>query len=171
MLRLSGLANQVQPSATLAAGAKAKEMKAAGIKVFDFTLGEPDFPTPEHIRDAAKKAMDAGKTKYTAAEGDPVLRQAICQTYSRQYGLEYKPDQVIICNGAKHTLHNALAALVGPGDEVILPSPYWTSYVDLILMSGAQPVFVNTTLESGFKLRPEQLQAAITPKTRLLLMN
>jgi len=171
MLPLSALANQVKPSATLAAGAKAKEMKASGIKVYDFTLGEPDFPTPEHIREAAKRAMDAGKTKYTAAEGDPTLRQAVAQYYASRHGLDYKTDQIIICNGAKHSLHNALAAMVGPGDEVIIPSPYWTSYSDLVLMSGAQPILVATDIKNGFKLTAEQLHAAITPRTRLLLMN
>jgi aspartate aminotransferase len=171
MLRLSALANSVQPSATLAAGARAKELKAAGVKVFDFTLGEPDFPTPEHIREAAKRAMDAGKTKYTAAEGDPALRQAVGQTYKDRYGVTYAADQVIICNGAKHALHNALSVLVGPGDEVIIPAPYWTSYSDLIMMTGAQPSLISTKVTNTFKLQPDELQAALTPRTRLLLMN
>lgn len=171
MLRLSNLANQVKPSATLAAGAKAKEMKASGIKVYDFTLGEPDFPTPPHIRAAAQKAMDEGHTKYTAAEGLPALRQAVCKLYLDRHGLTYTPDQVIISNGAKHSLHNALSALVGPGDEVIVPTPYWTSYNDLITMTGATSKFVNTTIEQEFKLTAAQLKAAITPTTKLLMMN
>lgn len=171
MLRLSNLANLVKPSATLAAGAKAKEMKASGIKVYDFTLGEPDFPTPAHIRAAAQKAMDEGHTKYTAAEGLPALRQAICKLYLDRNGLTYTLDQVLISNGAKHSLHNALSALVGSGDEVIIPTPYWTSYNDLVTMTGATSKFVNTTIEQGFKLTPAQLQAAITPTTKLLLMN
>jgi aspartate aminotransferase len=171
MLSLSALAGQVQPSATLAAGAKAKEMKAAGIKVFDFTLGEPDFPTPVHVRAAAQKAMDAGQTRYTAAEGLPALRQAVAQTYAQRYGLDYPADQVVISNGAKHSLHNALSALVGPGDEVIIPAPYWTSYSDLVLMTGAKPVFVQTSLERQFKMSPQQLQSAMTPRTKLLMMN
>ncbi len=171
MLRLSNLANLVKPSATLAAGAKAKEMKASGIKVYDFTLGEPDFPTPVHIRAAALKAMEEGHTKYTAAEGLPALRQAVCKLYLERNGLTYTPDQAIISNGAKHSLHNALSALVGPGDEVIVPTPYWTSYNDLITMTGAKSKFVDTTIEQGFKLTPAQLKAAITPTTKLLLMN
>lgn len=171
MLRLSRLADQVKPSATLAAGAKAKEMKAAGIKVYDFTLGEPDFPTPSHIIEAAIKAMHAGHTKYTAAEGLPALRQELCKSYQQRFNLNYSVDQVIISNGAKHSLHNALSALVGPGDEVIIPTPYWTSYADLVTMTGASIIFVNTSIEEGFKLTPSKLKAAITPKTRLLMMN
>lgn len=171
MLRLSNLAQQVKPSATLAAGARAKELKATGVKVYDFTLGEPDFPTPPHIRAAAQKAMEDGHTKYTAAEGLPALRQAICKYYQDRTGLAYTPDQVIVSNGAKHSLHNALAALVGPGDEVIIPTPYWTSYADLVSMTGASIVFVPTTIEEGFKLTPAKLQGAITPRTRLLMMN
>lgn len=171
MLRLSRLADQVKPSATLAAGAKAKEMKAAGIKVYDFTLGEPDFPTPPHIVEAAVKAMHAGHTKYTAAEGLPALRQELCKSYKQRFDLTYSPDQVIISNGAKHSLHNALAALVGPGDEVIIPTPYWTSYADLVTMTGASIVLVNTTIEEGFKLTAAKLKSAITPQTRLLMMN
>jgi aspartate aminotransferase len=171
MLRLSALAESVKPSATLAAGAKAKEMKAAGIKVYDFTLGEPDFPTPEHIRNAAIAAMNAGHTKYTAAEGLPALRQAVAKSYAERTGLQYGIDQVLISNGAKHSLHNALSALVGPGDEVIIPAPYWTSYVDLVGMTGASIKFIDTTFEQGFKLNAKQLRDAITPKTKLLLMN
>lgn len=171
MLPLSALASQVQPSATLAAGAKAKEMKAAGIKVYDFTLGEPDFITPAHIRAAAQKAMDAGQTRYTAAEGLPALRQAVAQTYGKKYGLDYAPEQVLISNGAKHSLHNALAALVGPGHEVIIPAPYWTSYSDLVLMTGAKPVLVHASVEREFKILPAQLKNAITPRTKLLLIN
>jgi aspartate aminotransferase len=171
MLSLSALASQVQPSATLAAGAKAKEMKAAGVKVYDFTLGEPDFTTPAHIRAAAQKAMDAGQTRYTAAEGLPTLRQAVAQTYGKRYGLDYTPEQVLISNGAKHSLHNALAALVGPGDEVIIPSPYWTSYSDLVMMTGAKPIIVNTSVERQFKMLPAQLKSAITPRSKLLLIN
>lgn len=171
MLPLSHLADQVKPSATLAAGAKAKEMKAAGIKVYDFTLGEPDFPTPPHIRAAAYKAMEEGHTKYTAAEGLPALRQAVCKSYLERTGLTYTPDQVIISNGAKHSLHNALCALVGTGDEVIIPTPYWTSYGDLVTMTGATPVLVASTIDEGFKLTPHKLKAAITPKTKMLMMN
>jgi len=171
MLRLSNLANQVKPSATLAAGARAKELKASGVKVYDFTLGEPDFPTPPHVRAAAVKAMEEGHTKYTAAEGLPALRQAVCKSYLDRFGLTYTPDQVLISNGAKHSLHNALSALVGPGDEVIISTPYWTSYNDLVTMTGAKSKFVDTTIEQGFKLTPAQLKAAITPTTKLLMMN
>ncbi|HMO34704.1 MAG TPA: pyridoxal phosphate-dependent aminotransferase [Gemmatales bacterium] len=171
MLRLSALAESVKPSATLAAGAKAKEMKAAGIKVYDFTLGEPDFPTPAYIRAAAQEAMNAGHTKYTAAEGLPALRQAVAKCYLERTGLQYGMDQVLISNGAKHSLHNALSTLVGPGDEVIIPSPYWTSYADLVGMTGASLKLVPTSAEQGFKLTPAQLQQAISSKSKVLLMN
>src|SRR5580704_7166710 len=125
---ISRMAAAVQPSATLAAGAKARQLKAEGIKVFDFSLGEPDFPTPEHICRAAVKAMQDGHTHYTPAAGIPELRAAVARSYQRTYGIRYAPEQVIISGGAKHSLHTALATLVGPSDEVIIPSPYWVSY-------------------------------------------
>jgi aspartate aminotransferase len=171
MIPISKMAAAVQPSATLAAAAKARQMKAEGIKIFDFSLGEPDFPTPEHICKAAMKAMVDGHTHYTPANGIPELRTAIAKLYQRTYGLTVTADQVIVSNGAKHSLHNALVAVVGPGDEVVIPTPYWVSYSDLVQMTGASYVLVHTTLESGFKMTPAQLRAAITPRTRLVMLN
>jgi len=165
------MAAAVQPSATMAAGAKAKQMKAEGINVFDFSLGEPDFPTPAHICKAATQAMQEGKTHYTPANGIPELRSAVARWYQKTYNIRYTPDQVLISNGAKHSIHNVLAATVGPGDEVIIPTPYWVSYSDLVTMTGATYVLVPTTLESDFKMSPAQLKAAITPRSRLLMLN
>lgn len=171
MIRLSKLAGSVQPSATLAAGAKARQMKAAGIKVYDFSLGEPDFNTPEHICAAAAAATRAGHTHYTPVNGIPELKTAIANWYKRYHGLECSPEQVIVSNGAKQSIHNALAAIVGPGDEVVIPAPYWVSYSDLVSMTGATPVLVETQFETGFKMSPQQLKAAITPRTRVLMIN
>ncbi|OWK42306.1 pyridoxal phosphate-dependent aminotransferase [Fimbriiglobus ruber] len=171
MIRISQLASSVQPSATLAAGAKARELKAKGIKVFDFSLGEPDFDTPKHICDAAEKAARTGQTHYTPAAGTAELRKAIAKWYGRFHGLECGPENVIVSNGAKHSIHNVLAATVGPGDEVVIPTPYWVSYSDLVMMTGAKAVLVTTAMETGFKMTPAQLSAALTPRTRLLMLN
>jgi aspartate aminotransferase len=168
---VSKWAASIQPSATLAAAAKARQLKAEGIHVFDFGLGEPDFPTPEHICRAAFKAMQDGHTHYTAAKGILELRAAIASGYQKQYGLRCTAEQVIVSNGAKHSLSNALAAICGPGDEVIIPSPYWVSYSDLVQMTGASYVLVQTTHETGFKMAPAQLRAALTPRSRLLMLN
>src|SRR5262245_326501 len=171
MIGISKMASSVQPSATLAAGARAKQMKAQGINVFDFSLGEPDFLTPEHIRAAAVAAMNKGQTHYTPSNGTPELRAAVTRYYDRNYGLKLSPEQVLISNGAKHSIHNALAAVVGPGDEVIIPTPYWVSYSDLVQMTGASYVLVPTTMAAGFKMTAAQLQAAITPRSKLLMIN
>jgi aspartate aminotransferase len=171
MIAISQMAAAVQPSATLAAGAKARQLKAEGIHVYDFSLGEPDFPTPEPICKAAYKAMLDGHTHYTPAAGIPELRAAIARLYDKTYGLRCTGEQVIVSNGAKHSIHNVLAATVGPGDEVIIPSPYWVSYSDLVQMTGASYVLVRTSHESGFKMTPEQLRAALTPRSRLLMLN
>jgi aspartate aminotransferase len=168
---ISRMATAVQPSATLAAGAKARQMKAEGVHVFDFSLGEPDFPTPEPICQAAVKAMQAGHTRYTPANGIAELRAAVARVYQKTYGIRYTAEQVLVSSGAKHSLHNALAATVGPGDEVIIPTPYWVSYSDLVEMSGAKFVLVPTTHESGFKMTPQQLRAALTPRSKLLMLN
>ena len=170
-MQLSPTIQKIKPSATIAAAARAKELKSTGVAVYDFTLGEPDFITPAHIREAAKAAMDAGHTHYTPAGGIPELKKAVCGAYVRDYGLKYEPSQVIISNGAKHSIHNVLTTLCGPGDEVIIPSPYWVSYSDLVELAGATPVIVPTTQESGFCLSAAQLQAAITPRTQLLMIN
>jgi len=171
MIAISKMAAAVQPSATLAAGAKARQMKAEGIKVFDFSLGEPDFPTPEHICKAATQAMKDGHTHYTPAAGIAELRAAIARLYQRTYGLALTAEQVIVSNGAKHSLHNVLATVVGPGDEVVIPTPYWVSYSDLVEMTGASYVLVQTPQESGFKMTPARLRAAITSRTRLVMIN
>jgi aspartate aminotransferase len=171
MIRISTLAASVKPSATLAAGAKARQLKAAGIKVFDFSLGEPDFNTPKHICDAAEKAALAGNTHYTPTSGTPEVKAAICKWYKTFHGLDCTPENVIVSNGAKHSIHNALSATVGPGDEVIIPTPYWVSYSDLVSMTGATPVLVTTTVESGFKMTPAQLRSAVSPRTRMLMLN
>ena len=171
MIRISQMASSVQPSATLAAGAKAKQMKASGIKVFDFSLGEPDFPTPPHICAAADAAMAAGHTHYTPVNGIPELKAAICQWYKRYHDFDCTPDMVIVSNGAKHSIHNALSATLNPGDEVIIPAPYWVSYSDLVQMTGAKPVVVPTSAASNFKMSPAQLKAALTPRTRVLMIN
>ncbi len=171
MIRISPFASSVQPSATLAAGAKARELKAAGVKVFDFSLGEPDFDTPKHICDAANSAVRAGQTHYTPTSGTAEVKKAIAKWYGKTYGFQCGPENVIVSNGAKHSLHTALAATVGPGDEVVIPTPYWVSYGDLVKMVGGVPVLVETTMEAGFKMTPAQLKSAITPKTRLLMLN
>lgn len=170
-MRLSNTVKTLKPSATIAAATKAKELKAQGVKVFEFTLGEPDFTTPAHICVAAKAAMEAGETHYTPAAGLPKLKQAICDSYQREYGLNYEPNQVVVSNGAKHSIHNVLTAMCGPGDEVIIPTPYWVSYSALVELTGATPVLVPTTQESGFCLSADQFESAITEKTRLLMLN
>jgi aspartate aminotransferase len=170
-IRLSSTVQRLKPSATIAAAAKAKELKNTGVTVYEFTLGEPDFITPEHIRTAAKQAMDAGHTHYTPATGILELKQAVCDAYQRDHGLTYQPAQVAVSNGAKHSIHNVLTALCGPGDEVIIPAPYWVSYSALVELCGATPVTVETTEASGFCLNAGQLSAAITPRTKLLMLN
>jgi aspartate aminotransferase len=171
MIAIAKMAAAVQPSATLAAGARAKQMKADGIAVFDFSLGEPDFPTPAHICEAAVQAMHKGQTHYTPAAGTAELRAAVARSYQKTYGLRYSPEQVIVSNGAKHSLYTALCATVGPEDEVIIPTPYWVSYSDMVQMTGANYVLVQTTLEGGFKMTPAQLRAAVTPRSKLLMLN
>lgn len=170
-VKFSPLVAALAPSATLAAAAKARELKAKGIKVLDFTLGEPDFNTPAAIQEAAIEAMRAGHTHYTPSGGIPELKKAVCQAYERDYGLKYEPSQVLISNGAKHSLHNVITTLCGPGDEVIIPTPYWVSYSALVELAGAKAVLVPTTEESGFTMSPEQFEQAITPNTRMLLLN
>jgi aspartate aminotransferase len=168
---LSPAVRNLKPSATIAAAAKAKALKAQGIKVYDFTLGEPDFNTPAHIQEAAILAMKSGHTHYTPSGGIPELKAAICAAYQRDYGLEYKPNQVVVSNGAKHSIHNVLTTVIGPGDEVIIPAPYWVSYGALVELAGGVCKIVDTSEESGFRLSAEQFRAAITPKTKLLLLN
>ena len=170
-MKLSPAVQSLKPSATIAAAAKAKALKSKGITVYDFTLGEPDFDTPEHIQEAARVAMKSGFTHYTPSAGIPELKKAICAAYERDYGLRYEPNQVVVSNGAKHSIHNLLTALCGPGDEVIIPAPYWVSYSALVELTGATPVIVETTEDSGFRLSAAQLEQSITPRTKLLLLN
>ncbi|HVA47596.1 MAG TPA: pyridoxal phosphate-dependent aminotransferase [Pirellulales bacterium] len=167
---ISRLVQALEPSATLAMAAKAKELKASGKTVYDFSVGEPDFITPEHIRKAATEAMNAGHTHYTAVGGIPELRAAIVRRYRERHGLDYSPQQVVVSNGAKHSLHNVFTVLCDPGDEVIVPAPYWVSYAELVKLTGARPVIVDTCEEDDFKLTPALLRAAITPRTKLLLI-
>ena len=167
---ISKIVSALEPSATLAMAAKARELKAAGKTVYDFSVGEPDFTTPAHICEAAQKAMAAGHTHYTASGGIQELRVAIAKQYQATHGLEYSPQQVVVSNGAKHSLHNAFTVLCDPGDEVIIPAPYWVSYAELVKLTGAKPVIVPTEEKNDFKLTPAQLRAAITPKTKILLL-
>ncbi len=161
----------ISPSLTLSISAKAKAMKAAGESVVNFGVGEPDFPTPEHIVDAAKEALDRGQTKYTPSAGLLELRRAVCSKFRRDNGLEYEPSQIIVSNGAKHSIFNVCFALLDEGDEVIIPAPYWLTYPEVVKVCGAVPVIVKASKKTGFKLTPEQLKAAITPKTKLFIFN
>ena len=167
----SKLVNQLKPSATIAAAGKARELRAKGVEVLEFTLGEPDFTTPAHVCEAAKQAIDAGHTHYTPATGLPQLKQAVCDAFERDYGITWKPSEVAVSNGAKHAIHNVLAAVCEPGDEVIIPTPYWVSYSALVELVGAIPVLVETTEESGFCMTADQFRNAVTDKTRLLMLN
>ena len=160
----------LEPSATLAMAARAAAMTAAGIDVIDLSVGEPDFPTPAHICRAAEEAIRAGKTKYTPAAGIPALRTAVADDYRRRTGLAITPAQVVVSNGAKHSLHNVFTAVLDEGDEVIVPTPYWVSYAELIKLAGAKPVLLETRIEDDFKLHPAALRAALPPKSRMLLL-
>jgi len=167
---ISRIVQALEPSATMAMAAKAKELKASGKTVYDLSLGEPDFTTPQHICQAALEAMEAGHTHYTPASGILELKKAVVEQYQATHGLEYAPAQVVVANGAKHALHNAFTVLLDPDDEVIIPAPYWVSYAELVKLSGAVPVIVQTEQESDFKLTPEQLRSAATDKTKILLL-
>ncbi|MBL6958331.1 MAG: pyridoxal phosphate-dependent aminotransferase [Rhodospirillales bacterium] len=163
--------SRIKPSPTIAVATKANELKAAGMDVIGLGAGEPDFDTPEHIKDAAKAAMDAGKTKYTAVAGTLELREAICAKLKRDNELDYTPEQITVGCGGKQTIYNALMATLNPGEEVIIPAPYWVSYPDITLLAEGTPVIVDCPEEGGFKLTPEALEAAITPQTKWLIMN
>ena len=167
---ISRIVQALEPSATLAMAAKAKELKAAGKTVYDFSVGEPDFNTPQHICDAATAAMKAGHTHYTAVGGIPELRVSVAKQYKSRHGLEYSPQQVVVSNGAKHSLHNIFTALCNPGDEVIIPAPYWVSYAELVKLTGAKPIIVPTLESDNFKLKPAQLRGALTANTKMLLV-
>ena len=171
MERLAKRIRTISPSQTLAISAKAKAMKAAGENVINFGVGEPDFPTPDYIVEAAVRALHEGKTKYTPSSGLPALRSAVCEKFRRENGLIYEPSQIIVSNGAKHSIFNVCYALVDEGDEVIIPSPYWLTYPEVVKTCGGVPVFVEGSKENGFKITAEQLEAAVTPKTKLLIFN
>ncbi|MDE9450560.1 pyridoxal phosphate-dependent aminotransferase [Aliiroseovarius sp. Z3] len=168
---LSATLDRVKPSPTIAVSTLAAELKAAGRDVIGLGAGEPDFDTPENIKAAAKAAIDAGKTKYTAPDGMPELKQAICDKFKRENGLDYAPNQISVGTGGKQILYNALMATLNPGDEVIIPAPYWVSYPDMVLLAGGEPVVIECPIETGFRMTPEQLEAAITPKTKWLIFN
>ncbi|MCA2693651.1 MULTISPECIES: pyridoxal phosphate-dependent aminotransferase [unclassified Microcystis] len=170
-MKLASRVNQVTPSLTLAIDSLAKEMKKNGEDVCSFSAGEPDFDTPTHIRAAAKKALDEGKTRYGPAAGEPGLRKAIAEKLLRDNQLAYNADNVIVTNGGKQSLYNLIMALIEAGDEVIIPAPYWLSYPEMVTLAGGTSVIVNTSLENHYKITPEQLEAAITPKTKLFVLN
>lgn len=171
MIGISKRAKSIKPSPTLAAAAKAKSMKAQGIDVVDFGVGEPDFDTPENVKAAGIKAIQSGFTKYTPASGIEDLKAAVIEKFRQDNDLEYDKSQVLISCGAKHSLYNIAEALFDPGDEVIIPAPYWVSYPDQVLLNDAVPVIVNTTEEEGFRLSAERLEAAVTKKTKALILN
>ena len=171
MAFLSDTLARVKPSPTIAVTQKAAELKAAGKDVIGLGAGEPDFDTPQNIKDAAKAAIDAGKTKYTAVDGIPELKKAICAKFKRENGLDYTPAQVTVGTGGKQVLYNALVATLNPGDEVIIPAPYWVSYPDMVLLAGGTPVFVEGPMQTGYKITGEQLEAAITPNTKWFIFN
>jgi aspartate aminotransferase len=168
---LADTLSRVKPSPTMAITGKAAELKAAGRDVIGLSAGEPDFDTPENIRKAGQAAIDAGKTRYTAVDGIPELKQVICEKLKRDNGLDYSPKQVSVGTGGKQTLYNAFMATLNPGDEVVIPAPYWVSYPDMVLLAGGTPVIAEAKLENSFKLTPEQLEAAITPKTKWFIFN
>ena len=170
-MKLAARLDHVQPSLTLAITAKAKAMKADGINVCSFSAGEPDFDTPAHIREAAKAALDNGKTRYGPALGEPRLREAIAHKLQQDNKLNFKAENIAVTNGGKQSLFNLMMALLSSGDEVIIPAPYWVSYPEMVKLGGGTPVIVKTDASSGFRITPEQLREAITPNTKLLVLN
>ncbi|MBR0274911.1 MAG: pyridoxal phosphate-dependent aminotransferase [Prevotella sp.] len=170
MAQLSNRLQRLAPSATLAMSQKSAEMKAQGIDVINMSVGEPDFNTPDHIKEAAKTAIDQNYSRYSPVPGYPELRKAIVEKLRRENGLEYTTNEILVSNGAKQSVCNTVMALVNPGEEVIIPAPYWVSYPQMALLAGGTPVFVEATFEQNFKMTAEQLEAAITPKTRLIIL-
>ncbi|MCH5155065.1 MAG: pyridoxal phosphate-dependent aminotransferase [Clostridiales bacterium] len=170
-MEIAKRAKQISPSLTLEITARAKKMKADGMRVVSFAAGEPDFITPDYIMDAGREALDKGLTKYTPAAGTPALRQAICQKLKNDNALDYEPSNIVVSNGAKHSLFNAFMAILNPGDEVIIPSPYWLSYPEIVKMAGGVPVFVETKPENSFKITPAELAGAINAKTKAFILN
>ncbi len=170
MENLSERLNRLSPSATLAMSQKSSELKAQGVDVINLSVGEPDFNTPDHIKEAAKKAIDDNFSRYSPNPGYPELKNAIVAKLKNENGLDYKPSQIICSNGAKQSVCNAIMALVNAGDEVIIPAPYWVSYPEMVKLADGTPVFIEATIEHDFKITPEQLDAAITPKTRAIIL-
>ena len=170
MAQLSNRLNRLAPSATLAMSQKSGEMKAQGIDVINMSVGEPDFNTPDHIKAAAKKAVDDNYSRYSPVPGYPDLRKAISAKLKNENGLDYSPSEILVSNGAKQSVCNTIMALVNEGEEVIIPAPYWVSYPQMVKLAGGEPVIVNAGFEQNFKMTPEQLEAAITPKTRMLIL-
>ena len=170
MAQLSNRLNRLAPSATLAMSQKSGEMKAQGIDVINMSVGEPDFNTPDHIKAAAKKAVDDNYSRYSPVPGYPDLRKVISAKLKNENGLEYAPSEILVSNGAKQSVCNTIMALVNEGEEVIIPAPYWVSYPQMVKLAGGEPVIVNAGFEQNFKMTPEQLEAAITPKTRMLIL-
>lgn len=170
-IQLSDRVNSIKPSPTLAVAAKAAELKAAGRDIISLGAGEPDFATPTHIKEAAKAAIDANFTRYTQVDGIPDLKQAICAKFARDNDLQYKPEQILVSCGAKHSIYNALQALVNPGDEVIIPTPFWVSYTDMTLLAGGKPVIIHADIDQHFKITAEQLEKAITPRSKIFFIN
>ena len=171
MAFLSDAINRIKPSPTVAMTGRAAALKAEGRDIIALSAGEPDFDTPEHIRAAGKAAIDHGHTRYTTVDGIAELKRAICDKFARENGLDYTPDQISVSSGGKQILFNALLATVNPGDEVIIPAPYWVSYPDIVALAGGTPVIVLCPAEDGFRLTPEALRAAITPRTKWLILN
>ena len=170
-MQLSQALARVKPSATVAISQLARDLAAQGRDIIALSAGEPDFDTPQNIKDAAKAAIDRGETKYTAPDGIPELKRAICAKFARENRLDYTPDQVMVSTGGKQVIFNALLATLNPGDEVLVPAPYWVSYPDMVRLGGGEPVFVPTSAATGFKMTPEALEAAITPRTKWLIFN
>ena len=162
---------QVKPSATIAMSMKAAELKAQGRDILSLSMGEPDFETPDHIQQAAIEAIRAGQTRYTAVDGTPALKDAIIEKFRRDNELAYERDQILVSTGAKQSLYNLMQALIDPGDEVLIPAPYWVSYPDMVRLAGGAPVTLHTTMDSAFKITPAQLRSSITEETRLLILN
>jgi len=167
---LSTLVNRLAPSATLAMSQKSAELKAQGIDIINLSVGEPDFNTPDHIKAAAHRAIDENYSRYSPVAGYPALRKSIVNKLKNENGLDYTPDQIVCSNGAKQCVCNAVLALVSPGEEVLIPAPYWVSYPQMVLMADAKPVYIEAPIEQDFKITPEQLEAAITPRTRALIL-
>ena len=168
---LADALQRVKPSPTIAVTAKAAELRAAGHDVIGLGAGEPDFDTPDNIKAAGIRAIEEGKTKYTTVDGTPELKQAICDKFKRENRIDYEPAQISVAGGGKQILYNAMVATLNPGDEVIIPAPYWVSYPDIVLLGGGTPVAVDATIETDFKMTPEALEAALTPKTKWLILN